>query len=360
MSRSGAEIKDSADPLNSTSLPVEIVPVEDTPHTQMFESQSKFIQDRITATEKHFGQLCETFSSYTRKTARLRDKGDQISKDMISYVEGETLNPSSKEYFSEFAHNLSAIQDYRNAQVTRLESKVQQPLSNYGLKCKHTKADLKAAFAARDKETKIRKKLEVARTKGDTRQIATLETDLQRASVDASRTTKNLEQQSDKFELEKLQDAKKIMTDFVMIEMAFHAKALEVYSQCYQSLSNLSVDQDIREFRAKMRPSSSSARMNMARTGSVSSVSSSTVHENTPRADLRGSPQRQQQTAHRQQQARPTANGVGNMMDDDEEESEEEETDEEEGETDEDESEETEAETDRGHHVQAIRPASRR
>ena len=85
---------------------------------------------------------------------------------------------------------------------------MQQPLSNYGLKCKHTKVDLKAAFAARDKETKIRKKLKVARTKGDTRQIATLETDLQRASVDASRTTKNLEQQSDKFELEKLQDAK--------------------------------------------------------------------------------------------------------------------------------------------------------
>jgi len=93
-------------------------------------------------------------------------------------------------------------------QVTRLESKVQHPLSNYGLKCKHTKADLKAAFAARDKETKLRKKLEVARTKGDTRQVATLETDLQRASVDASRTTKNLEQQADKFELEKLQDAK--------------------------------------------------------------------------------------------------------------------------------------------------------
>ena len=40
------------------------------------------------------------------------------------------------------------------------------------------------------------------------RNVATLETELKKASVDASRTTKNLEQQMDKFELEKLQDAK--------------------------------------------------------------------------------------------------------------------------------------------------------
>ena len=89
-----------------------------------------------------------------------------------------------------------------------MEAKVQQPLSNYGLKCKHTKADLKAAFGARDREQKLRKKLEIARKKGDTRLITQIETDLQKASVDASRTTKNLEQQMDKFEVEKLQDMK--------------------------------------------------------------------------------------------------------------------------------------------------------
>ena len=38
----------------------------------------------------------------------------------------------------------------------------------------------------------------------------------------------------------------KIITDFVTIEMAFHAKALEVYSQCFQSLNNISIDADIK------------------------------------------------------------------------------------------------------------------
>ena len=38
----------------------------------------------------------------------------------------------------------------------------------------------------------------------------------------------------------------KIITDFVTIEMAFHAKALEVYSQCFQNLNNISIDADIK------------------------------------------------------------------------------------------------------------------
>ena len=43
-----------------------------------------------------------------------------MCKDVLSYVEGETLNPSSKQNLSEFAHTLSAVQDYRNAQVTNM------------------------------------------------------------------------------------------------------------------------------------------------------------------------------------------------------------------------------------------------
>lgn len=36
---------------------------------------SKFIQERLSHVEKNFGDLCATFSSYARKTAKIRDKG---------------------------------------------------------------------------------------------------------------------------------------------------------------------------------------------------------------------------------------------------------------------------------------------
>ena len=43
-----------------------------------------------------------------------------------------------------------------------------------------------------------------------------------------------------------LKPFQKIITDFVTIEMSFHAKALEVYSQCFQSLNKISIDTDVK------------------------------------------------------------------------------------------------------------------
>ena len=55
--------------------PVFIFTLTDFVNTIFSENQQKVIQDRITAIETHLGQLCDISSSYTRKTARLRDKG---------------------------------------------------------------------------------------------------------------------------------------------------------------------------------------------------------------------------------------------------------------------------------------------
>ena len=93
-------------------------------------------------------------------------------------------------------------------QVTRLESKVLTPLANYGIKCKQAKNDIKAAFSAQDREVKQKKRLDSLRLKAsaDRAQLSQAETELQKASVEASRVTKSLEQQTDKFEMEKLRD----------------------------------------------------------------------------------------------------------------------------------------------------------
>lgn len=92
----------------------------------------------------------------------------------------------------------------------RLDSKVVQPLMNYGIKCKQTKNDLKAAFTAQEREQAQKKKLEQIRQKspGDRNKLSIAETDLQKASVEASRISKALQEQTDKFEIEKLRDLK--------------------------------------------------------------------------------------------------------------------------------------------------------
>lgn len=71
------------------------------------------------------------------------------------------------------------------------------------------------------------------------------EGELQRASIEASRVSHALEQQVDSFEAKKIRDVKKVLREFVQIELVFHAKALELYTQCFQSINIVDPDADL-------------------------------------------------------------------------------------------------------------------
>ncbi|XP_055891366.1 CBY1-interacting BAR domain-containing protein 1-like [Biomphalaria glabrata] len=249
------------------------------------EKQSKVIQDRISHIEQHLSQLCSLASSYTRKTAKLRDKGDLIAKEFLEFSEYEKWNPSLSAGMAKFAENVSAVQDYREAEIKRLEVKIISPLVHYGLLCKQTKNDLKSAFSAIDAEVTQKKKLETIKSKnpGDRLKILMSESTLQRVSLEATRSSKALEQQVDKFEEKKLKDLKKIMREFATIEMHFHAKALEIYTQTCQALESIDPDADLEEFRHQLRPNGS-IRSDIARSASQASLDSrrSSLGNTTP------------------------------------------------------------------------------
>ncbi|KAK3524950.1 hypothetical protein QTP86_011478 [Hemibagrus guttatus] len=63
--------------------------------------------------------------------------------------------------------------------------------------------------------------------------------------MDATRTTRQLEETIDLFERQKIRDIKKIFGEFVTVEMAFHAKALEVYTTAYQHVKNVDEEADL-------------------------------------------------------------------------------------------------------------------
>ncbi|XP_041454499.1 protein FAM92A-like isoform X2 [Lytechinus variegatus] len=254
------------------------------------ENQSKFVQQRINAVEKHFAELCQDFSAYTRKLARVRDRGDLLSKSLLTYAEAEA--PSTKAGLTGFAEHISSIQDYRQAQVSRLEFKVVQPLTLYGTACKHAKDDLKSSFAAREKEISQQKKLDKVRQKApsDRQQISQAESKLQKATVDATRSNKALEDQMDAFERKRLQDIKSILSEFVKIEMLFHAKCLESYTDAFQSLQSISDEDDLEEFRNSLRPfntADSSSRQSLFRGDSKQSLNSTSGSSRPSTVDRR-------------------------------------------------------------------------
>ncbi|XP_057569088.1 CBY1-interacting BAR domain-containing protein 2 [Hippopotamus amphibius kiboko] len=217
------------------------------------DSQVRVMEDTVTNAEKYFGQFCSLLAAYTRKTARLRDKADQLVKQLIDFA--NTENPEMRAALRNFAEDLAKVQDYRQAEVERLETKVVNPLKLYGAQTKQTRAEIKKFKHVRNNEIKQLEKLEKLRQKSpsDRQTISQAETSVQRASVDASRTSHQLEETVDAFQKQKLKDLQKIFSDFVTIEMVFHAKAVEVYSSAFQTLESYDLERDLEDFRAKMR-----------------------------------------------------------------------------------------------------------
>ncbi|KAH3772429.1 hypothetical protein DPMN_173767 [Dreissena polymorpha] len=129
------------------------------------EGQVKFCQARATSVEKSYGGFCETLGSIARKIAKMRDRGDRLSKQVLEFAENEKISASTSKNLKDFAHSFAAIQDYRDAEVRRIEAKVIKPLSLYGAKCKTVKQVIKREQGAIAREEKQRKNLEKVRRK---------------------------------------------------------------------------------------------------------------------------------------------------------------------------------------------------
>lgn len=260
-----------------------------TPDARIRDTQTKQIQESITHVEKHFGDLCQLFAGYVRKTARLRDKADLLVKEVSLYADTET--PNLKNGLKNFADQLAKIQDYRQAEVERLEAKVVDPLKNYGTVVKMKRADLKLTQTARNREAKQMQQLERMRQRNpsDRQIISQAESELQRATMDAARTTRQLEETIDVFERQKIQDIKKIFMDFVNVEMIFHAKALELYTAAYQHIQNVDEEGDLEVFRSSLHPPDYQSRLDIVRAHSKTSLNrtgtsmskSGTLHSRT-------------------------------------------------------------------------------
>ncbi|KAE8599258.1 hypothetical protein XENTR_v10017121 [Xenopus tropicalis] len=239
-----------------------------TPEARARDNQTRQIQESVNNVEKHFGELCQIFAGYVRKTARLRDKADLLVREVNTYADTET--PTLKHGLKNFADELAKLQDYRQAEVERLESRVVEPLKSYGGIIKLKREDLKVTLTARNREAKQMAQLEKTRQRNpsDRQIISQAETELQRATMDASRISQQLEETIDNFEKQKIKDIKKLFTEFVTIEMVFHGKALEVLTTAYQHIQDIDEEEDLEVFRNSLHPPDFQSRLDIVRANS--------------------------------------------------------------------------------------------
>ncbi|XP_053198355.1 CBY1-interacting BAR domain-containing protein 2-like [Scomber japonicus] len=207
--------------------------------------------------EKHLGNICSLLASYTRKTAKLRDKADQLVAQLFDF--SSTEDPEFQVALKNLAEDLAMVQDYRQAQVERLETRVIAPLKGYGDIVKNKTADLKKFSTDLNREMKELRKLEKLRLRNpaDRQSISQAEMNAQKASNNAQRNARQLEETITDFQRQKLEDVKIIFTDFITVEMLFHAKALEVYTHTYHNLEAMDTQRDLELFNRRIKMSDS-------------------------------------------------------------------------------------------------------
>ncbi|KAJ1193073.1 hypothetical protein NDU88_002379 [Pleurodeles waltl] len=255
-----------------------------TPESRTRDSQTRHIQEAVTNVEKHFGDLCQIFAAYVRKTARLRDKADLLVKEVHAFADTET--PSLKNGLKNFADELAKLQDYRQAEVERLEAKIVEPLKSYGAIIRLKREDLKVTLSAKNREAKQMAQLERTRQRNPSNRQVIAESELQQATMDASRISRQLEETIDNFEKQKMKDIKKIFSEFVTIEMLFHGKALEVYTAAYQNIQNIDEEEDLQVFRSSLHPQEYQSRLNVVRANSRLSFASTCATTNRSEVPL--------------------------------------------------------------------------
>ncbi|XP_054282140.1 CBY1-interacting BAR domain-containing protein 1-B-like isoform X1 [Macrosteles quadrilineatus] len=220
------------------------------PESVVCEQQARFVLDRVIAVESNMAELCSTFSLFSRKAARVRDATDEIAKVLACYAESETINTTLKTRMSEVAKTFNLLGDFRELEVQRLDKKVVDVFGQYEGICHRSKEELKVILSARDKELNHQRQLDrlIQRNPHNRQQISKAETELIKASSEVSRNQKALEEQIDLFEKKKLKDLKMTLLDFIKIELALHAKALELYTQAYNEMSEVDEDLDLEDF----------------------------------------------------------------------------------------------------------------
>lgn len=79
------------------------------------DAQLKSMELTISNAEKYMGQICTLLASYTRKTAKLRDKADALVQQLQEYA--GTEGPEFRICMKNFSEDLAMVQDYRQAEV---------------------------------------------------------------------------------------------------------------------------------------------------------------------------------------------------------------------------------------------------
>ncbi|KAH8281897.1 hypothetical protein KR054_003974 [Drosophila jambulina] len=216
------------------------------------DDRIKIINERITLTERHLMEMCSSFALVTRKMAKYRDSFDELAKGVKSYADEEEINESLCQGLKSFTNAVTIMSDYMDINVHRVEHKIVNELAQFEHLCKSTRDNLRLAVIARDKEVLRQRQMLELKSKFSANNSAA-DSELFKAKMEVQRTNKEIDDIIGNFEQRKLGDLKRILSDFILISMKQHTKALEVLSASFYDISSIDERDDFMEFQKLMK-----------------------------------------------------------------------------------------------------------
>lgn len=201
---------------------------------------------RIEETEDHFTAMARCVEKYSTITEKLAQRGEKLSSSMGICTSDLESNPAVKNNLANYTRHLSTVQKQRKVLKETLEEKITSDISAYEGKCQEMRKTVNACANVVRKRNHRLLLLEKAKNKTplNPRNINDANIKFQQACYQAERSCEDVKIEMKHFEEQKREDLNRILGDFLLAEMRFHAQALQAYTAAFRCLPLLSEEDD--------------------------------------------------------------------------------------------------------------------
>lgn len=215
----------------------------------------KFLSTKIETETKKFDLVSKCFSNILKAEEELKKRRLE-AYDVLGKIDDD--NDYINNMYVNFKESLKDLEFTRERKIQKLKTSILPAIKYYPYKVKEFKRPLDQIKDYDKNIQKYTSKIETAKNKGsiDIQTIKANEDERNKIGNEKEKTKNLLENNLLLFEAERLDDNKAFLLQFIHMEIAYHASALQSLSKLYSEINILEPKEKLKEFIAKYNLSS--------------------------------------------------------------------------------------------------------
>lgn len=197
-------------------------------------------KNQLELVENHFEEIAKYVEKYAKTTDKMGRKGCNLANTILASFEDleqrDIVTQATK-----FTNCLTSVQRDREELANELRERIASGFRVYETKCSETKKEVRDYNHLLVKEHN--EKSDLLRLQGkypaNYRKIMDTKVRLEKAEIMTRNARNLLHQQMEDFEKQKLNDCGRMLREFITLEMQFHARVLQTYTNAYQHLMEI-------------------------------------------------------------------------------------------------------------------------